>query len=104
MSENKPPFGWFHKDAFPLGSATDDVAQERCERAEAEVARLRKALHHISISPSGGELWPVGPTDTTYEEDNNTIKEFVGPWMFLNGTGNNFLEAVEMDMHITKLE
>jgi hypothetical protein len=60
-----------------------------------DCARLSAALNFIATASESGELFPVGPTDIEYEEDENTVLRYVGPWRFLNGTGDTFLEAVE---------
>ena len=65
------------------------------EEAAAEIERLRAALNYISTADSGGELYPVGPSDTEYAEDGNTVLRHVGPWIFLRGKGATFLDAVE---------
>ena len=58
---------------------------------------LRSMIEFIGLSGigSGGELFPVGPTDVEYAEDGNTIARVIGPWRFLNGTGESFIAAVE---------
>lgn len=65
------------------------------KRLFAEIDRLRAALDFISTADSGLELYPVGPSDTEYADDGNTLIRHVGPWNFLSGTGDTFLAAVE---------
>ena len=66
---------------------------------ESYVERLERALAFISTADSGGEIFPCGPADTEYAEDGNTVVRHVGPWRFLNGSGNTFLAAVEDAMN-----
>ena len=65
---------------------------------EAHIERLECALAYISTADSGGELFPVGPSEVEYAEDGNTVLRYVGPWHFLSGTGETFLDAVEEAM------
>jgi hypothetical protein len=60
-----------------------------------DCARLSAALDFIATASEAGELYPVGPTDIEYTDDGNTVARYVGPWVFLDGTGETFLEAVE---------
>ena len=63
-----------------------------------EIARLERAVSFISVADTCGELCPVGSTDTEYDETGNNAAGYVGPWRFLRGTGDTFLEAVEDEM------
>ena len=74
-------------------STNDTYAQ-----LEEHIERLERALAFISTADSGGELFPSGPSVVEYAEDHNTVLRYVGPWYFLNGTGETFLEAVENAM------
>jgi hypothetical protein len=64
----------------------------------AERDHLLKVLDFISTASTGGELFPVGPSDTEYAPDGNTVVRHVGPWHFLYSKGATFLEAVEAEM------
>ena len=66
----------------------------------AYVERLEKVIDYIGVAESGGELFPVGPSDTEYAEDGNTVVRHVGPWRFLEGKGETFLDAVEDQMRM----
>ena len=72
-----------------------EVTETAGETTASEIDRLRAALAYISTSCSGGELFPVGPAQTEYEKDGNTVSRYVPPWHFLHGTGDTFLDAVE---------
>lgn len=64
-----------------------------------KLMRLQRALHHISICEGAvGEIYPCGPSDSIYDEDGNTLIEHVAPWLFRQGKGATFLEAVEDDI------
>lgn len=56
---------------------------------------LAAVIDTIGTADGGLALYPVGPADTVFEEDGNTIIRHVGPWMFLDGRGETFLAAVE---------
>jgi hypothetical protein len=64
-----------------------------------ECNRLRSLIEYIGRCGVGGnEIWPVGPSGAEYSEDENTIVRYIGPWVFLNGVGETFIEAVEDSM------
>ena len=64
--------------------------------AISEIERLKVLIDFIGCSGVGGnELYPVGPTDVEYAEDENTVVRYIGPWLFMNGVGETFIEAVE---------
>lgn len=66
---------------------------------QAEVSRLRAALDYIGTYASEShEIYPVGSTDIVYSADGEKIVEYIGPWVFLDGTGDTFLEAIEDSM------
>lgn len=73
-------------------------------RIAEERDRLARALEFIATAGCGGELFPVGPSDTEYADDGNTVIRHVGPWRFLRGVGNTFLEAVEDEMQRQKAD
>lgn len=61
-----------------------------------ELDRYKRALAFISISDSGGEIFPSGPREIIRTGDGSAIVAYKGPWFFLfNGEGKTFLEAVE---------
>jgi hypothetical protein len=72
----------------------DDVAPIIAERD-----RLAAMLEHISVRDiGGGELFPVGPDSFEHSADGNTLTRVAGPWRFVDGVGETFLEAVADDM------
>ncbi len=87
--------------------AADEIERLTAERwlaiqiaADLAIERdaLRSAIDYIGTSASGGELFFVGPTDIEYSADGNTVARYVGPWHFLDGKGDTFLEAVQNQM------
>jgi hypothetical protein len=78
-----------------------DAAIEYINKSNSEamlgVNHLRAMIEFIGQCgiDEGTELYPVGPTDVEYAEDENTIARVIGPWRFLYGTGESFIAAVE---------
>lgn len=68
---------------------------QEIEALKKEVSRLTELLLFIGTSDCGGEIHPIGPAEYVYGEDGNTIINVVGPWVFLSGQGDTFIEAVE---------
>jgi hypothetical protein len=64
------------------------------QRLTAERDALSDLLNFIGTASTGLELFPCGPSDIEYAEDGNTIVRYVGPWRFLEGEGDTFIEAV----------
>jgi hypothetical protein len=63
---------------------------------EDQIEHLKLLIEYIGRRGVGGnEIYPVGPTDVEYAEDENTVVRYIGPWLFLNGVGETFIEAVE---------
>jgi hypothetical protein len=73
----------------------DFLGEPENDEVRAYVERLERALMFIAVADTGGELYPVGPSDTEYDEAGNTARRYVGPWHFLRGKGDTFLDAVE---------
>lgn len=74
------------------------VAYQSNERPDWDGSQAFSLLARIRDRATGGEIFPIGPSDTVYAEDGNTVVDFVGPWTFLRGKGVTFLDAVEDQM------
>jgi hypothetical protein len=80
-----------------------EVIEKSIALSEAMLGVLEERNHLLAVIEfigqcginEGTELYPVGPTDVEYAEDENTIARVIGPWRFLNGTGESFIAAVE---------
>ncbi len=79
-----------YEQPTPIESYTDRTIREAANMIE----HLVEVLNYIGTSAVGGkELYPVGPYKYEYDKDYNLIN--TGDWIFLNGRGNTFIEAVE---------
>lgn len=83
-----------------IPGAQERSAGELVELANliAERDHLAQVIDFIGTAAMGGELFPVGPQDTEYAEDGETVIRHVGPWEFRFGIGDTFLAAVEDEM------
>lgn len=78
----------------------NDAALSELAALIGERDRLSAVVNYIATAESSGELHPVGPADTEYAADGCTVLRHVGPWRFLHGEGDTFIEAVEDAMGI----
>jgi hypothetical protein len=82
--------------ANALGVEVNIIAQPAQPAPERD--ELLAMLAFISTADVGGELFPVGPTDTEFAMDGNTVVRHVGPWWFLRWHGETFIDAVRAAM------